>query len=136
MEERVAPFVDTCAALFERHRGAVCSAVARPSASANYRTAAALLFLHDPARCHPFSPRKLQALDRRCGFGCRYRIARPECVAHYFDLAGQVADLLARDGLGEKVCAGLGIDGVEGLSARGRLTVAVDELARFAVTAG
>lgn len=136
LEERIAPFTDACAVLFERQRSLICSAVARPSASATYRTAATLLFLHEPGHCHLFSPRKLQALDKRCAFGCRYRISKPESVSYYFDLADQVAGLLAQSGLGEELGRALGILGVPGLSSAGQHAVVVDELARFAVETG
>lgn len=135
LEERIAPFTDACAVLFERQRSLICSAVARPSASATYRTAATLLFLHEPGRNHLFSPRKLQALDKRCAFGCRYRISKPESVSHYFDLADQVAGLLARSGLGKELAQALGVLEMPGLSSAGKRAVVVDELARFAIEA-
>ena len=76
-----------------------------------------------------------------CGYGCSYRLAKPECVTQYFTLCDAIcerlverkelqADLLTRaDGGAGRISAG-GMSEVDAPVARTH--VLVDDIARFA----
>ena len=94
VEERIVRFERTMSAMFERHRGDIVSAMPRRSSHGNYLACCTYLFLRHPDTCHLFSPSKLRVLDKMCGYGCSYRLAKPECVTQYFTLCDAICERL------------------------------------------
>ena len=98
VEERIVIFERMMSSMFERHRGEIASAMPRRSSHGNYLAGCTYLFLRHPDTCYLFSPSKLRVFDKMTGYGCAYRLAKPECVTQYFTLCDAIFNRLDERG--------------------------------------